>query len=309
MGLTSCAELSLPASGLFQAFTARVTERRRPASRRASCRASARRLDFAEMRSLRETTTGDEHADSRGGARGVRSATRGPGGRARRAGGGRGARAPRGLRRLPHRSLHGFRRGPLGLCPDGARARGRGHRRAGRRRRRAGRARRSRRNAVLTPVRRVRPLPQPQDQSLPGDSRAAESRLSPRWDHPPFARRRADPPLHGDLDLRRVRGAAADRAGEGLARRRRSTGPACSRAASRPASARRCSRPGRARLDVRRVRGGHGRPRRRGGLPAPGRRADRLRRPLRGPARACPRAGRDGRPRRRTRGRWTGSWR
>ena len=59
--------------------------------------------------------------------------------------------------------------------------------------------------------------------------------------------------------------------------------------------------------DVRRLRGGHGRPRRGGGLPPAGRRADRLRRPLRGPARACPRAGRDGRARRRRRTRWTRS--
>ena len=105
------------------------------------------------------------------------------------------------------------------------------------------RAGRPRRHALLAAVRRVRPLPQPEDQPLPRDPRAAEPRLPARRHDPPLARRRADPPLHGHLDVRRVRGPAGDRAREGLARRRRSTAPASSRAASRPASARRCSPP------------------------------------------------------------------
>ena len=48
------------------------------------------------------------------------------------------------------------------------------------------------------------------------------------------------------------------------------------------------------RLDLRRLRRGHGRARRGRGLPPAGRRADRLRRSLRGAARAGARAGRDG---------------
>ena len=77
------------------------------------------------------------------------------------------------------------------------------------------RARRPRRHAVLAAVPRVHPLPEPEDQPLPGDPRAAEPRLPARRHDPPLPRRRADPPLHGHLDLRRVHGDAGDRAGEG----------------------------------------------------------------------------------------------
>ena len=55
--------------------------------------------------------------------------------------------------------------------------------------RRPGAARRPRRDAFLAAVRRVHSLPQPQDQPLPGDPRAAEPRLPARRDHPAVARR------------------------------------------------------------------------------------------------------------------------
>ena len=134
-----------------------------------------------------------------------------------RAAAGRGAGAAGGLRRVSHRPLHGLRRRPLRVRADGARPRGgrRGRARGGGYA--AGRARRSRRDALLAPVRRVHSLPQPEDQSLPGDPRAAEQGLSPRRHDAAVPRRRADPPLHGDVDLRRVHGDAGDRAREGLA--------------------------------------------------------------------------------------------
>ena len=112
------------------------------------------------------------------------------------------------------------------------------------------------------------------------------TRLSPR--------RRADPPLHGHEHVRRVHGDAGDRAGQGPAGGAAGPLRACSPAASRPASARRCSPPrSRPGSTVRRVRRRHGRPRRRRGRAAAGRRADHLRRPLRGPAGARARPGRD----------------
>ena len=58
-----------------------------------------------------------------------------------------------------------------------------------------------------------------------------------------LARRRADAPLHGHLDVRAVHGDARRSRSRRSTRRRRSTPPACSPAASRPASARRCARP------------------------------------------------------------------
>ena len=61
----------------------------------------------------------------------------------------------------------------------------------------------------------MRPLPEPADEPLPGDPRPAERRLPARRDHAPVARRRADPSLHGHLDLRRVHRDAGDRARQG----------------------------------------------------------------------------------------------
>ena len=147
--------------------------------------------------------------------RGVRSAARRPGDRPGRAARRRGARAARRLRRLPHRPLHGVRRRPVRLRADGARARGRRRRRAGRRRRHLARARRPRRHALLAAVPRVHPLPERPHEPLPRDPRAAEQGLPARRDDAPLARRRADPPLHGHLDVRGVHGDARDRAREG----------------------------------------------------------------------------------------------
>ena len=76
---------------------------------------------------------------------------------------------------------------------------------------------RPRRDPVLTSVPRVRPLPQPEDEPLPRDPRAAEPRLPARRNHTALPRRRADPPLHGDEHIRPVHGDAGDRSGQGLA--------------------------------------------------------------------------------------------
>ena len=86
-----------------------------------------------------------------------------------------------------------------------------------------GRARRPRRHALLAAVPRVHPLPQPTDEPLPRDPRAAEQGLPPRRHDAALARRRADPALHGHVDVRRVHGDAGDRAREGQSRTRRST--------------------------------------------------------------------------------------
>ena len=74
-------------------------------------------------------------------------------------------------------------------------------------------------------------------------SASSRARASCRRHRPALARRRADPPLHGHVDLRRVHGDARDRAGQDRRRKRRSTAPRCSPAGSRPASARRSTRP------------------------------------------------------------------
>ncbi len=55
-------------------------------------------------------------------------------------------------------------------------------------------------------------LRQPADEPVPRDPRAAESRPPARRHDAPFARWRADAPLHGHLDLRAVHGHARDRA-------------------------------------------------------------------------------------------------
>ena len=127
--------------------------------------------------------------------------------------------------------------------------------------------------------------------------------------HAAVPRRRADPPLHGHLDLRGVRGDAGDRAREGLAGGAARPGvPVRVRPVHR-ARGGDVHRQGRAGLHLRRVRRRHGRPGRGGGLPAAGRRADRVRRPLRGAAGLATRAGRDRRAVRAGTTRSTGSWR
>ena len=186
-----------------------------------------------------EPTVGSPREDPRGSAGVVRGSARGAGARARRASRGRGAGPARGLRRLPHRPVHGFGSRSVRLLADRARARGSRRRRAGRGGRQLGGARRPRRDALLAAVSRVRALPRPADEPLPRDPRAAGPGLPARRDDALVPGRRAGAPLHGNLDLRRSDGDARDRAREGESRRRRSTGRACSPAGSRRASARR----------------------------------------------------------------------
>ena len=158
--------------------------------------------------------------------------------------GSRGGAGPPGrLRGVPHRHVHRLRVGPLRLRPDRPRPRGRRRRRALRSGGEPGAGGRPRGDAVLAPVRRVRPLPQPADEPMPGDPRAAEPRLPAGRHDAALARRRAAAALHGHLDVRRVHGHARDRAGAGRSARRRSTAPACSRAGCPPGSARRSGRP------------------------------------------------------------------
>ena len=71
--------------------------------------------------------------DPRRRAGGVRPAAQRHRGRPGRARARRGARAPAGVRRLPHRPVHGVRRRPVRLRAVRARPRGRGRRRGGRR--------------------------------------------------------------------------------------------------------------------------------------------------------------------------------
>ena len=87
----------------------------------------------------------------------------------------------------------------------------------------ARRAGRPRRHALRARVRRVHPLPQPPHEPLHRDPRPAGHRATCPTARRGFARRRADPPLHGDVDVRGVHGDAGDRAREGRSRRRRST--------------------------------------------------------------------------------------
>ncbi len=120
-----------------------------------------------------------------------------------------------------------------------------------------------------------------QDQPVHRDPRRAGQGPPARRHHEVVPGRRADPPLHGHVDLRRVHGHAADRSG-----RRRSRGAARARGAVRLRAFDRARRgdqhgQGRGGLDLRGLRRGHGRPRRRGRRPPAGRRADRLRGPLR----------------------------
>jgi hypothetical protein len=118
----------------------------------------------------------------------------------------------------------------------------------------------------------------------PGDH--AEQGLPARRHGAALARRRADPPLHGHEHARGVHGDAGDRAGQGLAgRAARARVPVRLRALD---GARRgdVHGQGRGRVDLHSVGSRHGGTRSCRGLPPPGRRADHLRRPVRGPARA-----------------------
>ena len=134
---------------------------------------------------------------------------------------GRGAGAARGVRGLPHRHVHRVGRRPVRLRADRARAtRARASSRSVGEGVSSVSPRRPRGHAVLAPVPRVRALPEPRHEPLPGHPRPAEPGLPARRHHPPVARRRADPPLHGHEHVRRVHRDARDRAGQGLARGR-----------------------------------------------------------------------------------------
>ena len=158
--------------------------------------------------------------DSRRRTRGVRRAAGGPGARPRRPRSRRGA----GAAASPAASATPTCTRPPGVDPSGYAPTVLGHEGAGRRARRIGEGvsslarRRPRGHAVLAAVPRVRALPEPADEPLPGDPRAAEPGLPAGRHHAPLARGRADPPLHGHLDVRRVRGHARDRAREGRPR-------------------------------------------------------------------------------------------
>ena len=141
--------------------------------------------------------------------------------------------------------------------------------------------------------RRVRPLPVAEDEPLPRDPRAAEPRLPARRDHAPGPRRRARRHFMGTSTFAEATVMPRDRAGEG--RPGRAAGRRLHARLRRDHRHRRRAvhRQGRAGLDRRGVRRRPRRPRR-------GRRArlagaERIiaRRPVRGPARARPRARRD----------------
>ena len=180
--------------------------------------------------------------------------------------------------RLPHGHLHRERRRPVGLRPDGARPRGRRGRGGGRRGRHQPEEGRPRPHPVLAAVPRVHPLPLGSHQPVPEDPRAAGQGLPPRRHDPAAPGRRADPPLHGLLGLRRGHGHARDRPGEGRPGRpaRRDLHPGLRRHHRHRRGP--VHREGAVRLDLRRLRR---RPRRPGDgrrLPARRGRADHLHR-------------------------------
>ena len=196
---------------------------------------------------------------------------------------------------------------PSGLRAHGAGPRGRRHRREGGPGRVAGARGRPRGHAVQPPVRRVRALHQPAHQPVPGHPRGAGQGPPARRHHPPEPRRRGHPPLHGHLHVRRVHGDAGDRAGGGQPRRPgRPRVRVRLRAVHRPG--RRHQHRGRgARLDRGGLRRRPGGPGRRGRRAAAGRRADRVRRPVRGAAGDGARPGRHRHVRGRARQRGAGA--
>ena len=209
-------------------------------------------------------------------------------------GAGRGARAARRLRRLPHRPLHRQRRRPVGLRADGARARGRGGRGArGGGRRRSSRpattsSRCSRRSAASAST-AVSPrtnlclaIREQQNKGYLPDGTTRLSRDGEPLRHFMGTSTFAEYTVMPQIALAKI-DPEAPLEGAALFACGLSTGLG---AALKTADVR-------ARLDVRRVRRGHGRARRGRRLPPGGRRADRLRRPVRGAARARARPGRD----------------
>ena len=73
---------------------------------------------------------------------------------------------------------------------------------------------RSRHPALHARVPAVRVLPEPQDQSVPGDPRDAGPGPDAGRHQPLLDRRQEAPPLHGHVDLRELHGAAGDRGRE-----------------------------------------------------------------------------------------------
>ena len=141
------------------------------------------------------------------------------GARPRRPEGGRGAGAADGLRGLPHGHVHGLRRRPVRL-----RARACSATRARASSRRSARAS-PRSRPATTSSRCSRPsaasactASTPRTNLCLAIRERAEPGPPARRDDAPVARRRADPPLHGHLDLRRGDGHAGDRAGQGRPR-------------------------------------------------------------------------------------------
>ena len=279
-------------------------------SRRTACHACAstensgvlvifqgpRGIDSDEIGSLRE-----DQGRRFGGVRGpARPPGTGVGGAEERRGAGQAGR----LRGLPHRSVHGLGGRPLRLRADCARPRGR-RRRGGRRRgRHLALAGRPRRDPLLPAMPRVHPLPERPDQSLPRDPGHARAGVSSGRNDPTFPRRRASPAFHGHLDVRGVHGHARDRTRESLTRgtsRRRM--PVRMWALDGP---RRRDEYGQGLgwIDLRGLRGGDGRTGSGRRLPSPGCRADHLRRPLAGAARAGTGPGSNGPSRGRAR-RWS----
>ena len=300
---------------LMEGLDARPAAARRPRGRvcpacagtRSARRSSTRCAAGRPSRSCAPARTGDPprrpraparagrvrgHEDPRRGARGVRRAARRPGRRPRRAGPGEVLVRLRRLRRLPHRPVHGLRastrratRRPCSAtrAPASSRRVGEGVTSLARGR--------PRRDPVLAPVPRVRALPRPADEPLPRHPRAAEPGLPARR-HDARCRAAASRSATSWAPRRSPRRRSCRRSRWPRSRPRpRSTAPACSPAASRPASARRCTpRKVDAGLDLRRLRRRDGRPRRGRRLPPAGRRADHLRRPLRGPPGRSPAA-------------------
>ena len=207
---------------------------------------------------------------------------------------GRGAGPARRLRRLPHRPLHGVGRRPVRLRADGARPRGR-------RRRRGGRARASRDLAVGDHVVTLfspqcgecihcvdertnlcLAIREQQNKGYLPDGTTRLQRDGEEIRHFMGTSTFAEYTVMPEIALAKVNPEAPlDRAclfACGL-----STGLGAAMNTAKVARG----------LDLRRLRRRHGRPRRGRRLPAAGRRADHLRRPLRGSARARQGPGRD----------------
>ena len=245
---------------------------------------------------------GSAHEDSRRRAGALWRAARGSGARPGRAEGRRGARSARRVRRLPHGPLHRLGGGSVRLLAGRARARRGRRRREGRRRshapsRKAITWSRSSRlsaasasTAATTRTNLCLAIREQQGLGYLPDGTTRLSRDGEPIRHFMGCSTFAEYTVMPEIALAKVE--------PGRAARPRL--PVRLRPLDRARGGDQ-HREGRAGLDVRRLRRGHGRARRGRGLPAAGRRADRLRRPLRGAARAGARPGRDRHARRRAR--------